>query len=59
MTKTELEIEYVKVFEENQNLKDALIDVLNSVGALTNISEFPNVLNISEERGREILELLK
>lgn len=59
MTKTELEIEYIKVFEENQNLKEALIDVLNSVGALTNISEFPNVLNISEERGREILELLK
>lgn len=59
MTKTELEIEYIKVFEENQNLKEALIDVLNSVGALTNISEFPNVLNISEERGREILEMLK
>lgn len=59
MTRTELETEYEKVFEENLNLKEALRDVLDSVGALSNISEFPNVLNISEERGREILELLK
>lgn len=59
MTRTELETEYDKVFDENLNLKEALRDVLDAVGALTNISEFPNVLNISEERGREILELLK
>lgn len=59
MTRTELEVEYEKVFDENQNLKEALRDVLDSIGALSNISEFPNVLNISEERGKEILELLK
>lgn len=40
-------------------LLEALTDVLDAVGALTNVTEFPNVLGIPEERGAEILAKLK
>lgn len=39
-------------------LLDALLDVLDNVGALSNVSEFPNCLNTDIERGREILAII-
>ncbi|MDD9396373.1 Lar family restriction alleviation protein [Staphylococcus aureus] len=42
----------------HHRLIEALEDILDAVGALTNVSEFPNCLNLPEERGREILDLL-
>lgn len=44
--------------EGKAELVEALEDVLDSVGALSNLSEFPNCFGITEDRGREILAAL-
>jgi len=49
---------YLTRANADARLVEALRDILDAVGALTNVSEFPNCLNLSEERGREILALL-
>jgi hypothetical protein len=40
-------------------LLTALVEVVDAVGALTNPTEFPNVLGIPQERGEEILAMIK
>jgi len=42
-----------------EKLLAALVETVDAVGALTNPSEFPNILGIPTERGEEILALIK
>lgn len=41
-----------------KQLIEAIEDILDAVGALSNFSEFHNVLNIDDDRAREILALI-